>query len=230
MGRVGSGRWPGELDEPFDRKASVNEVPAFDVGDLNRAGVLLEGASGWVTEWRRNGADPGFVAFSFRSDLLHLHFDEGSSAPEAEVTVKVIHTACHFGGSRPWFTCPARTCSRRVGVLYVKEGRLRCRTCQKLAYPSQLRMELQRLKDRARHVRSKLGRCSGFLQNFPRRPKGMYMRSYNTLCMEIAEAEMRSVEMQQRDIEQVMSRLMGYRCGPALSLDEHWAHVLGLVK
>lgn len=230
MGGVGSGRWPGKVDEASDRKASVNEVPAFHVGELRRAGVLKEGASGWLPPCRGGDADPGFIAFSFRSNQLRLHFDESGPNPQARETIAVLRTPCHFGGSRPWFVCPGRTCGKRVGVLYVKDRRLRCRTCQKLAYPSQRRTELQRLKDRATQLRSKLGGWSGFLVNFPARPKGMHMLSYNTLCMEIAGTEMRILEIQQRKIEQLMSRQFGYRCRSTQSLDEHWAHVLGLVK
>jgi len=31
--------------------------------------------------------------------------------------VEVEWTACNYGGSRPWFRCPARGCGRRVAIL-----------------------------------------------------------------------------------------------------------------
>jgi hypothetical protein len=46
--------------------------------------------------------------------------------------LRVAFTSCHYGGSRPWFVCPA--CERRAGKLYVLAGRPFCRSCHDLTY------------------------------------------------------------------------------------------------
>lgn len=109
----------------------------------------------------------------------------------------------------------------------LQDGRLQCRTCQDLGYPSQHRPKLQRLHDKARDLRAKLRRWSDFSEEFPPRPKGMHLLTYNTLLMEIVQTEAQIVELQQQKINQSMSRALGYQCSPGVSLAEHWEHVLG---
>src|SRR5262245_25170010 len=58
-----------------------------------------------------------------------------------EQRVALTWTACHLGGRRPWFSCPAytagRCCGRRVAVLYLAGKLFACRRCHGLAYESQ---------------------------------------------------------------------------------------------
>ena len=91
----------------------------------------------------------------------------------ASQTVRVTHTPCPLGGSRPWFTCPG--CKRRVGVLYLRteptlevsiQGQraimlperhgLACRNCLKLQYASQSEDATQRSLRRTRKLGAKL--------------------------------------------------------------------------
>jgi len=53
-----------------------------------------------------------------------------------EDPVSITWTACHYGGTRPWFICPALGCYRRVAILYIGVG-VACRHCLHLAYESQ---------------------------------------------------------------------------------------------
>ncbi len=48
-------------------------------------------------------------------------------------TIGLAWTLCHFGGWRPWFSCP--DCGRRVAVLYIVSA-VRCRHCLNLSYNS----------------------------------------------------------------------------------------------
>jgi hypothetical protein len=52
-----------------------------------------------------------------------------------EQRVPIIKTACHFGGSRPWFRCDA--CGSRVAVIYRAGDQFACRSCCKLSCASQ---------------------------------------------------------------------------------------------
>ena len=51
--------------------------------------------------------------------------------------IRLAWIPCNYGGSRPWFLCPG--CDRRAAILYVEGGRLLCRPCLGLSYPSQRR-------------------------------------------------------------------------------------------
>ena len=68
---------------------------------------------------------------------------EGYIAPGQErlgagpLYLRLAWTPCNYGGSRPWFLCPG--CDRRAAILYVEGGRLLCRPCLGLSYPSQRR-------------------------------------------------------------------------------------------
>ena len=47
--------------------------------------------------------------------------------------IPVTYTTCHFGGNRPWFTCPR--CCARVGIIYLWHTP-KCRKCARLVYVS----------------------------------------------------------------------------------------------
>ena len=51
--------------------------------------------------------------------------------------VPIVKTACHFGGSRSWFACPA--CGAPVAHLYFRADRFACRKCSRLVYSSSYR-------------------------------------------------------------------------------------------
>lgn len=46
--------------------------------------------------------------------------------------VYLTKTACNLGGFRTWFMCP--NCDKKVGILYLLNGKFYCRRCQNLTY------------------------------------------------------------------------------------------------
>ena len=48
--------------------------------------------------------------------------------------VPIVQTACHFGGARSWFQCPA--CGTRAARLFFRGTRFACRECSRLVYAS----------------------------------------------------------------------------------------------
>ena len=48
--------------------------------------------------------------------------------------VPIVQTACHFGGFRSWFGCPA--CGERAARLFFRGARFACRKCSRLVYSS----------------------------------------------------------------------------------------------
>ena len=56
--------------------------------------------------------------------------DDHPQASLIECRVSITYTTCNFGGSRPWFRCPAEECGHRVRKLYLPprgEARFQCR-------------------------------------------------------------------------------------------------------
>ena len=48
--------------------------------------------------------------------------------------VPIVQTACHLGGFRSWFGCPA--CGERAARLFFRGTRFACRKCSRLVYSS----------------------------------------------------------------------------------------------
>ena len=66
----------------------------------------------------------------------------GGDWQDVAETVRIVHVACRFGGSRPYFVCPGMVngvaCGRRVAKLAVCIGALfLCRHCHRLGHASQ---------------------------------------------------------------------------------------------
>ena len=100
-----------------------------------------------------------------------------------ECRVPVTYTDCNFGGSRPWFRCPAETCSRRVRKLYLppRGERFRCRHCHDLGYRSSRVSHDARktavLRYRRAHERLD-GTRPSLSASLPEKPPDMHWRTY----------------------------------------------------
>ena len=95
--------------------------------------------------------------------------------------VSLTTTACHFGGARQWFVCPAQGCSRRVAKLYWARGRYACRHCHCLAYRTQHENAYGRGLLKAQRIRMKLGGSPNMTLPFPDKPRHMRWRTYYRL-------------------------------------------------
>jgi hypothetical protein len=132
-------------------KALVTQYHALNINELARGGWLDPFAKyDWV--WRtNNGADQTTVPVMVLMDGLQVMFPIGDGT-RARQGVRLTYSLAPRGGKRPWFSCP--TCRRRVGVLYHANGLpFRCRTCCRLAYPSQYQTRNQGYGRPARMVR-----------------------------------------------------------------------------
>ncbi len=111
MGGKGSGR--RRRPEGGGPRTTTDELPALDVRALKREGVIALGDEELILRHRR---------------LLLVQ------------SLALAWTPCGpHGGSRPWFVCPGERCGgRRAAILYTAaDGRLLCRVCLGLSYPSQ---------------------------------------------------------------------------------------------
>ncbi len=118
-------------------KSLVTQYHALNILDLAR-GRYLHPFTKYDWVWRMDkGAHQTTVSITVLPDALELVFTMYGNQGVHQ-RVQLTYSLGHRGGKHPWFVCP--TCRRRVGVLYHAKGLpFRCRTCCKLAYPSQYR-------------------------------------------------------------------------------------------
>ena len=177
MGGIGSGRrWH------FSANALTSDMRALDVRRWAREGYLRPGhAFGW--QWTQDGEKVASIqvrAEIGRVRLIYRTRAYGGDREERDYRVWLDTTPCHLGGERRWFLCPAHGCGRRVALLY--GGTIfACRTCHRLAYPSQREDASERASRRAEKIRARLGWTPGFLNGDELKPKGMHWRTYRRL-------------------------------------------------
>ena len=177
MGGIGSGRnWH------WGAKDTTDDYRSIDVRRWKRDGLLAPYQSfGW--QWLLQGevaasilvhTKPGQVILTYR------HRSGGEDWKGESYPVYLDWTACHLGGKRPWFLCPARGCGRRVAILY-GSGIFACRHCHQLVYPSQRDTLDERAARKADRIRDKLGWEPGILNGNGWKPKGMHWKTFERL-------------------------------------------------
>ena len=118
----------------------------------------------------------------------------GEEWQSVEEHVPIVRVPCRFGGTRPYFICPAVgngvACGRRVAMLHGSGRFFLCRHCYRLAYASQREDAWDRALRRANKIRQKLGGDPGMASPFPQCPKGMWRRTYERLCRKAFDAEL----------------------------------------
>lgn len=150
----------------------------LDVRALARHKVLAGGVFSWRWTNSYTGEESGSITIYSRPDGLHLSFSQNGQPCSHEVGI--VRTACHYGGNRPWLSCPP--CGRRVAVLYLRGGRFICRHCARAVYASQS----EDLFGRAWRRQSKLERKLG---EYWARPKGMHHATRTRLVAAIQACE-----------------------------------------
>lgn len=150
-------------------------------------GYLRPGMSfSWA--WNRGGEPTGSIGVWIKgAESLMLQYMAGSEGErrDASQTIRLAHTPCHYGSTRPWFVCPL--CQRRAGLLYLRWGRFACRKCQRVAYTSQSCDLMDRMWRKQAKIEARLG------ENW-QRPKGMRQRTHEALIEAISQCEERRDE------------------------------------
>lgn len=146
--RLGAGR-PGH-------RLKAEATKRIDIRRWHRGGDLKAGkAFNWA--WTRDGVATGNIHVVVEAGAVRLIYsirDHADQWRDASQTVTIATTPCHYGGSRPWFTCPI--CCDRAGVLYLRAGRFACRRCNRIAYQSQSGSERDRICKRYHRLADKL--------------------------------------------------------------------------
>jgi len=189
MGGLGSGR-------PSAR-AKVDGWHSIDVNRLHAEGCLHAGWMGGL-EWTLHGEEVTSITLLAGRGRLHLTYrvrigDEWENVAE---TIRIVRVACRLGGSRPYFICPGVVdgiaCGRRVTKLYQPGRYFLCRHCNRLSYSSQSEDACGRMMRRITKIRQRLRGDPDMTAPFPRRPKGMWRRTYDRLRAQASKAEMRA--------------------------------------
>ena len=192
MGGYGSGRW-----YRFSSKETADSCKGIDVNYLRRQGYLQPGRS-WGLYWSRGGQPcgdiRGLALDAGQIVLLYRWRERGGEWEEVRQPVRLTHTACNYGGGRPWFVCPGLVngipCQRRVGKLYAAGKYFLCRHCYGLVYQSQREEESERLMTKAQLIRKRLGGSGSLLDPLPwQKPKGMHWQTFDRLRLEAKRVE-----------------------------------------
>lgn len=187
MGGSGSGKW-----YRWNKKVGVEDSFRIDVRAWQRQG-LLGSARSFSCHWSRAGGET-LALINVRTELTHVVLVYQVRQPDGEwltveEPIQIVQTPCNYGGTRPWFICPERSCGRRTATLFFTK-RIRCRRCCKLSYASQRESSAGRGLRRAQHIRMRFGGGPSLLELFPAKPKRMRWATYDGLRAEAQKAEM----------------------------------------
>jgi len=187
MGGSGSGRWYRGLKKPV-----VEDSFRIDGRAWQRQG-LLGSARSFSCHWSRARGET-LALINVRTELTRVVLtyqvrQPGGEWLTVEEPIQIVQTPCRYGGTRPWFICPERSCGRRTATLFFTE-RIRCRRCCKLSYGSQRESSAGRGLRRVQNIRRRLGGGPSLLERFPDKPKGMRWATYDGLIAEAQKAEM----------------------------------------
>jgi hypothetical protein len=181
-------------------RAKAEHLCRVDVRQWARLGYLREGC---IFSWRWTVGDEPAGAISVRvhsPDALTLDYTFGPGSDNPRIVaehVSIERTACPYGSTRPWFSCPR--CAQRVAVLYLRRGYFACRHCQRVAYSSQSDDQLDRMWRRQQKIEKRLGGSW-------RRPKGMRKATYDRLFAKLVDCEERREDAFASAVARLMAR------------------------
>jgi hypothetical protein len=207
MGGFGSGRPSGS------GRDTVEACRAIDVNRLQKTGCLSAGWSGgW--QWTRDGEKVAWINLRAEADRLHLAYRvriAGGEWQDVEEAVRIVRVPCRLGGARSYFICPGvvngLACGRRIAKLHGPGRYFLCRHCYRLAHTSQSEREWDRALRRANKIRQRLGGDPGMAAPFPKKPKGMWRRTYERLREQAFEEEMLADEAFAISAERLLARI-----------------------
>lgn len=181
MGGFGSGRQNGA--------DCTDDYWLIDIRRWQRDGLISLGQQiNW--QWLQNGEKVASIGARVEIDQIRLMYSyqrNGGDSENLNYPVALQTTACHYGGMRHWFTCPATGCGRRVAVLYLGGKYFACRHCYRLAYRSQRETDNDRTDRKANKIRDKLKWDRGVLNTMGGKPKGMHWKTYYRIWREYHE-------------------------------------------
>jgi len=178
----------------------------IDVRRWRREGILQAGRAG-TWQWTDPETGEQRAAIGYRSIARGVTLDFSIDGKAHAQTVWLTETACNYGGTRQWFTCPIR--GERVAVLFLRAGRFACRHCQRIAYGSQSGDVCDRTWRKQAKAEAKLG------PNWTR-PKGMHHATRERLMSVIWGCEERRDEALSDYLKSILRRYPDLRDDPLI--------------
>ena len=167
-----------------------DDHPAIDIRHP-RHRELVDQQGGCISwRWYRNGNPLCYIDLVFNRDHVVLMDVTDRTRPRA-LSISLLRTPCHYGGTRRWFACPS--CSLRCAKLYFCNGSFRCRKCHGLGYMSQLEARVERPRLIAQRIRRSLGGSSNLALPFPAKPPRMHWQTYYAIREKGERFEARAV-------------------------------------
>src|SRR4029453_19109845 len=102
----------------YGGRTTCESCKSIDVRRWQREGRLRAGQF-FSCSWTRAGVPSGSISVQTQVEAVVLAFRHQSWGDtewqSVEQRVAITWTACHLGGRRPWFSCPAYTAGRYCG-------------------------------------------------------------------------------------------------------------------
>ncbi|MGA0585599.1 hypothetical protein ACO2Q2_00430 [Dyella sp. KRB-257] len=131
----------------------IESLKRLDVRYLHARGLLKPGTA-FTQTWSMGERQTGAVGVTVTGGAVVLAYCHGASGDPVRVTLYLEQTACHYGGTRPWFRCPR--CGHRVAVVCMAGALWGCRHCLRVRYQSQSEDQVQRTWRRTRKIEAQL--------------------------------------------------------------------------
>lgn len=180
MSELGSGRY----SHSGVKKKTEDSLP-LDIRKLQRSNYLTSGHK-FNLQW--SISDNAIASIQVMVEVTHVlltyrYRPLGENEwQNVKQKIYMTDTCCTFGGTRPWWLCPA--CNNRTAILYSNGKRYACRLCHKLAYTSQSKSIYDRALTQAQKIRTRLGGTVNMMLPFPQKPKGMHKITYERVKAE----------------------------------------------
>lgn len=183
----------------FGKRLLTNHYNKIDIFYMSRKGLLKTGNTGrlvWVN--KRTGKESKGIDYQAKDGGVIFTQESGDDTAFG-CLVKTTSTACNYGGTRVWFSCPK--CDKRTATLYVNQD-IACRACFELIYPCQEQPKKIRKASKQREgmnrIRKKLKwplfRGFEYESSIERtRPKGMHNTTFVKLLKEHDDFMMRFI-------------------------------------
>lgn len=158
-------------------KALTTERERLTIAEVRN----LPAGSRKTLSWTRGGRPSGTLRVTSEAETLVLRYTAAEGAPWGQ-WVDLVRVPCPFGGSRPWFCCPA--CGRHCGTLFLGRYGFTCRSCADLTYQSTRERPMYKFVNRADKLRRRLGWVPGVAFGHGPKPKGMHWVTFFRLAAE----------------------------------------------
>jgi hypothetical protein len=179
-----------QFSSRFNKKGVTSSYHNLDIRSLKKDG-LFKAKGQCSVHWSAGDKPTGSIGLNVARNRLGLTYrvkSQTSDWQKLSYDVDLEWTKCPFGGQRPWFRCPNRSCGRRALVLYLRHYFI-CRSCAELVYQCQRETALDRKMRRLDRLKKDLGWGLSMCSADRIKPKGMHWRKYQKIVNEVVEIE-----------------------------------------